>query len=281
MTTRHTITHADEIYVGNAFKGGYSPDGRRGIKMTHVYAHEFRSTAGVAPVTKDVDGIFASYTTPSLLSPTAIGTGGNFVSLVSGALTSGPGASIIEFDVPRNLTFQVSGAGTATKAILQVRGLNQYGETMVESIPGGASQVAVSGTQMFKSIHHLSFGGATIAYATQILTAATVIRLGTGDRLGLPFNLAKKGDLINVAADGSPMTVCGATGSNIYSFGIGASAATAMTSSGGQPDARGYILPTTPAPNGTVQYTAMMIVDHTTERKAFGPPQVTAVTANY
>ncbi len=61
MTTRHTISHADELYSGGAFKDGYSPDGRRGIKMTHLYAHEFLSTAAVPAVAGDHDGIFSSF----------------------------------------------------------------------------------------------------------------------------------------------------------------------------------------------------------------------------
>ena len=36
MTTRHTITHANEVYIGQAYKDGYSPDGRRGVLMTHL-----------------------------------------------------------------------------------------------------------------------------------------------------------------------------------------------------------------------------------------------------
>ncbi len=91
MVSRHTITHADELYAGNAFKAGYSPDGRRGIKMTHLYAHEFLSTAGVPALLGDVDGIFSSYATPTLLSPTALGAEGvNFLSLASGALSGRP-----------------------------------------------------------------------------------------------------------------------------------------------------------------------------------------------
>jgi hypothetical protein len=280
MPTRHTITHADEIYLGNAYKAGASPDGRRGIQMTHLYAHEFLSTAGAAPLTKDVDGIFASYPNTSLLSPTEIGTGANFISLASGALVTA-GSTIIEFDVPRNIIFQTSGGAGATKAVLQIRGLNQYGEAMVETMTGATQTVAVSGTQLFKSIHHLSFAGATIAYATQIHNNGTIMSLGTGDRMGLPFNLANTSKLLVATVDGIPMTTSGATGDNIMTIHIGASAATAMTSSGKQADARGGITPTTLAPNGTRKYTALMIVDHTTERKAYGPPAVTAVTANY
>lgn len=281
MTTRHTISHADELYAGNAYKAGYSPDGRRGIKMTHLYAHEFLSTAGVPALGKDIDGIFSSYANTSLLSPSqaAIGVGGNLIGLATGALTSA-GATIIEFDVPRNVIFQVSG-GNATVAILQLRGLNQYGEAMVETIQGATQTVGVSGKKCFKSIHHISLVGATKAYATQILANTTILRLGTGDRLGLPFNLADAGKLISFSIDGYAMQPTGATGSSIYTVHIGASAATTITSVKGTPDVRGCIKPVSPVPNGTLRFTALMVVDHTTERKAFGPPDVTACTAAY
>lgn len=278
MTSRHTITHADELYAGNAFKAGYSPDGRRGIKMTHLYAHEFLSTAGVPALLGDVDGIFSSYATPTLLSPTALGAEGvNFLSLASGALITA-GSTILEFDVPRNITWTSTGPN-ATKIALQVKGHDGYGEPLAEQIQGSASTVFVSGIRAFKSIYHLSYGGVTIVLATT--PPGGIVSIGVGDRLGLPFNLSKKGKLISVAADGSPMTVCGATGSNIYEFAIGASSATTVDTALAAVDVRGYIRPTAPALNGTVQFTALMEVDHTTDRKAFGPPQVTDVTTLY
>jgi len=52
MTTRHTLSHADELYAGNAYLDGDSPDGRRGVLMPHLYVREYGAID-----TADDDGI--------------------------------------------------------------------------------------------------------------------------------------------------------------------------------------------------------------------------------
>ena len=39
MATRTTLSYADEIYAGNAYRPAYSPDGRRGVEMSHPYMY--------------------------------------------------------------------------------------------------------------------------------------------------------------------------------------------------------------------------------------------------
>ena len=262
MTTRHTISHADELYSGNAYNEGYSPDGRRGIKMTHLYAHEFLSTAGVPATLGDIDGILSSYATPSLIGPTGA-FAANFLAACSGALTGATGATILEFDVPRNIVFTC--CGNSTGVYLKVLGLDAYGQPMAESIQGASQTAQASGQRCFKSIHTL--------YSTAKFPAGSPLSMGTGNRLGLPFNLAKKGKLISVSYNGRTNT-SGATGA--YVVFIGASAATTIDTTNGSPDVRGSVKIVAPALDGSAQFTALMMVDHTTNRKAFGPPQVTA-----
>jgi len=254
MTTRHTISHADELYSGNAFKAGYSPDGRRGIKMTHLYAHEFKSTAGVAALAANPDGLFSSMK-PSLLTA----TGKNLISLAQGTMVS-VGSTIISFDVPRNITF--SSSNTATGVYLKLEGLDQYGEPMAEAIKGAGAGAWASGKRCFKSLSKI--------YTTAAFT--TTVSIGTGARLGLPFHLQTKAGLLGVSVDGHFCS--GTTGA--FTVHIGASSATTMTSSGGQPDARGAIVMLSPAPDGSKRISALMVVDHSTDRAAFGPPQVSS-----
>lgn len=262
MTTRHTITHADELYAGNAFHAGYSPDGRRGIKMTHLYAHEFLSTAGVPATLGDTDGILSSYATPSLIGPTGT-VSANFIGSCTGALTSN-GATIIEFDVPRNIVF--SSCANATTIFLKVLGLDMYGQPMAETIQGASQTAVASGQRCFKSVHTFysttKFGG--------------IVTMGTGNRLGLPFHLADKGKLVAASVDGVGITVSGVHATAIMIPFIGASAATTITTANGSADVRGSVKFIAPALDGAKRFTALMIVDHTTLRKGFGPPQVTA-----
>ena len=260
MTTRHTITHADEIYVGNAYKDGYSPDGRRGIKMTHLYLHKFRSTADAPVIAADPNGIFDDVSATLLKT-----TGLNWVNLATGALVSA-GSTIINFDVPRNVV--VTTCKAASGAIFKFEGYDQYGNAMAEAITVSGGGTFNSGHKCFKSITNI--------YCTAAANlAATGITIGTGNRLGLPFHLQTVDQVVSVAVNGIVNT-SGATGA--YAIHIGASYATTITSSGKQPDVRGDILFTTPAPDGTLQFTALIEVDHTTTRKAFGPPQASAAT---
>jgi len=262
MTTRHTITHADEIYAGNAFKAGYSPDGRRGIKMTHLYAHEFLSTAGVPAIAGDPDG-FACIIPTDVTAWTI--SGANLLPLMSGPLVSSVGATIANLDVPRNIRW--SSCNAVTAKYLRIQGRDVYGEPMAESIRGLGAGVVASGKRCFKIIDSITVTHGGFA-------GASIIIIGTGNKLGLPFHLADKGKLLSVSIEGYSFVPTGATAESIYTVAIGASAATTMTSSGGQPDARGFIKFVSPVPDGAKRLTALMIVDHTTERKAFGPPQV-------
>jgi len=259
MTTRHTITHADEIYVGNAFQGGYSPDGRRGIKMTHLYAHEFLSTAGVPAIAGDPDGFTCCIPTAATAWTIA---GAELLVLMSGPLVSSVGATVANFDVPRNIRWSACNAVTAL--YLKVEGRDIYGEPMAENIRGLGAGVVASGMKCFKAIDSITMCGAW--------AGASIVIIGTGNKLGLPFHLADVGKLVSVTIAGH--TASGTTGS--YLVRAGASSATTMTSCGGMPDARGFIKFISPALNGTIRFTALMMVDHTTRRKAFGPPQVSA-----
>ena len=263
MTTRHTISHADELYSGNAYQAGYSPDGRRGIKMTHLYAHEFLSTAGVPALVGDPDGF--TCVTPSAATAWTL-TGAELLALMSGPLVSSVGATVANLDVPRNIRWSSCNAVTARH--LKIQGRDQYGEPMAETIRGLAAGVVASGMRCFKTVDSIKITG--------VWAAASIVIIGSGNKLGLPFHLANKGKLISVSVDGQTNT-SGATAG--YVVAIGASSATTMTSSGGQADARGFIKFVTPAPNGARRLTALMIVDHTTQRAAFGPPQVSLCTS--
>lgn len=259
MTTRHTITHADELYSGNAYKAGYSPDGRRGIKMTNLYAHEFLSTAGVPPLAPDGDAFMCGIT--SNITGWS-GTGGNLISNMSGLFTTGGvAATIINLDVPRNVRFQCCGGGS--DLVVKVEGLDQYGEPMAEAIRSHAADGWIAcGFRAFKTINKI--------YCTTALPSIFI--MGIGAKLGLPFHIQDIGKVLSLSIDGMKVSTADATGA--YTVHAGASSATTMTSSAAQPDARGTIRMISPATNATKRFTALMIIDHSTERKAFGPPQV-------
>lgn len=261
MTTRHTITHADEIYRGNAYQDSYSPDGRRGLLMTHLYQHKFESSTSPA-IAGDSDGILSSYATPSLIGYTGTAAA-NFIGMCTGALTSN-GATVISLDVARNLTIRGSGANSAS-CFLKVHGRDIYGDAICETIKGPTDGNTVSGLRAFKYIDKM--------YTTNKF--AGIVSVGTGNRLGLPFNLRDTDDIVSVTVDGRT-NVSGATGA--LAINIGASYATTITTSAGQLDAKGTIRFIDPAPNGVRKLAITYQIYGQTQRTAFGPPTPSSCT---
>ena len=282
MPTRHTITHADEIYAGNAFQDAYSPDGRRGVQLSHLHHHEFLSTADVPAIVEDPNGILAAYATPSLFGPTvhAGGTGANVIALCTGALATGLGATVISLDVARNITFVASGQD-ATVAHLYVGGRDIHGNNMVEKIEGATQAVTVQGKKAFKEIDSIGFVGATIAYATVILTNGTVLTIGSGSKLGLPFHLPDKGKMITCSFDGHPAGPSSTPVTAVYTVVPGSTSSNVQDSAPSTVDAYGTIEPLLQTLDGTATFSALMKVDASTNLKAFGAANVSSVTDHY
>lgn len=246
MTTRHTISHADELYRGNAFLAGYSPDGRRGTLMSNIYVKEYGAVASF-----DIDGIVSSYVTTGAYTNMLTNT----ASVCKGALVSSALASVVTFDVPRNV---IVTACQAEAKNLYVYGTDAYGNDMVETITVSGS-AATSGKKAFKTITKLQTTGAW----------ATTISIGSGNRIGLPFRMANIGRILGLTVDGL------STGG--YTLVAGHATGTVPSSSNADADVRGTIKPTT-VPDSAKLFTVMMVVDSTTANKAFGQAQATAVT---
>jgi len=246
MTTRHTISHADELYRGNAFLAGYSPDGRRGTLMSNIHVKEYGAVASF-----DADGIVSSYVTTGAYTNMLTNT----ASVCKGALVSSALASVITFATPRNIIVTASQAEAKN---LYVYGTDEYGADMVETITVSGSAVT-SGKKAFKTITKLQTTGAW----------ATTISIGTGNRLGLPYRIANAGKILGVTVDGL------ATGG--YTLVAGHATAAAPSSSNGDADVRGTVAFTT-VPDSAKLFTVMMVVDSTSRNTAFGQAQATAVT---
>lgn len=170
MTTRHTISNADKVYVGSAFHAGYSPDGRRGVELSHLVAIDLG-----APVTADTDGI-ADGVVAGLAAPVA-------VTLATDTL-----------DVPRNLVVSCTD-NTEADGTVTITGLDVYGEVMVEEITCSGTSV-VQGKKAFKELSSV-VSGASLGGITYRLD------VGWGNAFGLPFRLDRKADLYSPQADGS------------------------------------------------------------------------------
>lgn len=168
MTARHTITNADEVYVGDAYYHLYSPDGRRGVRLSHLLAVNLG-----APDTADPNGI-CDGTTCATDAATAITL-----------LTS-------SMDVPRNITV-VSTDDTEVDGVVTVTGADEYGAVMVEEITANGTTPA-AGLKAFSALTTISVAACT---------SAGEVDIGFGDVLGLPFRIDAKKDLFSPQADGS------------------------------------------------------------------------------
>lgn len=163
MTTRATISYADELYHGDAFLSGYSPDGRRGVKLSHLSFVDLG-----APDALDVDGICDGVDCST--------TAATEITLLTTTL-----------DVPRNITVDADGVGV--DGVVTITGTDQYGQAMVEEITANGT-TAVAGKKAFKELTSISVG---------VCTGADAIDIGWGNVFGLPFRVDYKKDVLHHA----------------------------------------------------------------------------------
>jgi hypothetical protein len=168
MTTRATISHADELYHGDVHYANYTPDGRRGVILSHLVAVSLGS-----PTTQDTDGICDGVTCST--------TAATAITLLTDTL-----------DVPRNLIVDSSDS-TEVDGVVTITGADEYGEVMVEKITANGT-TAVSGKKAFKTLTSISVAACT---------AAGTIDIGWGNVLGLPYRVDAKKDIYSPQADGS------------------------------------------------------------------------------
>lgn len=173
MTSRHTITTADQLYAGNAYHPGASPDGRRGILLSHMLAVKLGAVAAV-----DADGVCAAQ---------AVAGAANLA--IAGALASG---GSVTFDVPRSWQAVSSAAGDTTQTVT-VTGADDYGVTVVETKTLNGT-TPVFGAKAFK----------TVASVRVSAACAGSISAGSSTVLGLPVKAHTKGDVLGCFVDGVP-----------------------------------------------------------------------------
>ena len=257
MTTRHTITHADELYSGNAYLDGDSPDGRKGIQMPHIYVREYG-----AIITADHDGLYCSgnATKTANLVLTCTGAWASITAgtCPTGTLTNSAASGTIVLDTPRNICWKDDKNDSALT--LLVKGKDEYDQVMWEKI-SGPSNTTVHGYKAFKKINSMTITG----------DAASYVCIGFSDKIGLPYHLSSKGKFLSYMVDG--MTPSGGATEVVLTTGL--SLATDATTTNKDPDVRGTFKPVI-APDNTKVFTAMMIVDHSTRDKAYGNAQATA-----
>lgn len=161
MTARHTITRADEVYVGDVVKNGYAIQGRAGIKLDVLKYVDLG-----APVTAVTNGVVSA--AASVTNATVTLTTGNL------ALTT--------LDAPRNLTY-VGGATTVTQVVTAL-GTDVYGDAMTESVTMNGT-TAVVGAKAFSGVS-----------SVVIAPGTGTVDVGFGNKLGLPFRVSSNAQIV-------------------------------------------------------------------------------------
>lgn len=151
---RHTLTHADRLFVGNGQNNGYE-GANRGVEISPLLFVDFG-----APIAAAANNICLSQ---------GLNTGVD--ALINGAIASG--------GVATNATPRALVAAWTTAAILTITGTDQYGFPLVETT---ASGTAHTGKKAFKTITRIRTN-----------TNITALTVGTGDVLGLPLRVGANG----------------------------------------------------------------------------------------
>ncbi len=171
MVTRHTVSHADELYRGDAKnRGSANADARRGVQFSHMKHVRF----GAVDVL-DVDGVAEAQ---------AVAAAGDLT--LNGALVV---AGVAIFDVPRAVENDSSSTDTTQTA--RVYGTDDFGVEMAEDIAFNGT-TAVAGLKAFKTVTRV---------AIDILLAGNAT-CGTTDVLGLPNKLLALDKIVTATDNG-------------------------------------------------------------------------------
>lgn len=190
MTTRHNVSHADELYRGGVYYNKFHVGelaARRGVKLSHIMQLDLGT-----PTTAVTTGVVQT------------------LALATDATT---GTSIsVSLDVPRTLSVQASHT-EAISVPITIRGTDVYGDDVVEQI-STLTTVATNtafGKKAFKTITNVVAGSAT---------TTGNISIGFTNTLGLPVRVKRLADIFAPTMDGVV-----ATGT----FTVGAVTATATS----------------------------------------------------
>lgn len=235
MTTRHTITVADETYIGNV---AYQPymgldGGRRGLLSSHMFVQRYGTIAATA--SEAIVGIAATTTT------------GTSITLTGTLVANG----IATFDVPR--TVRVTATANTATTTFTISGKDLYGIAMTEAIVGPNNTTAF-GVKAFLTVSSVAISSA--------VANATAVNIGTASTIGLPIRVAQKSDVF-INADGFTASVTPS-----ITVGLTATISTSTTA-----DVRGTFV-MGPAASTVTSWAAWMTVpDHSTATAVFGTTQ--------
>ena len=189
--SRHTITHADEIFIGDAVALG-SNSARRGIEMMPVHQQVIEDS--VAP---DPNGIAEAQ---------AVAAAGDLT--LDGTIVDADGVAILDF--ARNVSLVSDNAGDTTQTAT-VTGTDIHGAAQVEDIAlNGVTEVF--GAKAFKTVSQVAISAATAGNMIAGTPVAADTEFGLDSGLESLFDVVMASDgLSPLALEGGVFTVQDAT----------------------------------------------------------------------
>jgi len=195
MATKHSLSRADRVYVGNGYDGAvYGVNGRPGVPINFLTkidlgAPKLAVAAGIVKGAKGA-GEAPKINTITITADTYPASPLDQAALLT--TTTVNDQLVMPLDVPRNVTAAVdTSVGNMT---ILVTGYDQYFVPMTELLSIAAAGTAATGVKAFKYIR-------SIALTSDADEEAKTINVGFGNALGLPYKLAAKSDLLTMFFD--------------------------------------------------------------------------------
>jgi hypothetical protein len=229
--SRHTITHADEIFVGAPQAGGYN-GALRGVAVSLLHKQVIES-----PIAGDVDGLVTAAGSGATAAAGDVPIDGAFLNAVTG---------FGDISGPRNLEIVSTNAGDTTQ-VLTITGRDIVGNPQVEQITANGVTV-VPGLKAFSVVESISN---SLVFAGN-LTVGTSVTLANIE-FGLDAGLVSIFDVVHALTGATPAAEDGGT----FTIADATAPATAITG-----DTKGSYSPGN-APNGTVDYILWYAADLT------------------
>ncbi len=224
--SRHTITHADEIFVGAPQSGGFN-GAKRGVEI--ALAHQQKILNAPAG---DVDGLVTAAGSGATAAAGDVPIDGAFLNAATG---------FGDIVAARNLEIVSDNAGDTTQ-VITITGRDIVGNPQVENISANGT-TAVRGLKAFSVVESIS-NSVVFAGALTVGTSVTLANI----EFGLDAGLESGADVLHALTGSTAAGSAGANDGGNFVIADATSPATAITG-----DARGTYGPGN-APDGSADY---------------------------
>lgn len=201
MASKHNLSSADTLYRG----AGYDPMVFGANERKGVPVNLLTKVSWTSPAVADADLLIVGATSTEMpnnetktYTPATNGSSPTDNASVPSAATittsTGTRATVWTLDAARNLAVTTSTAAADT--VITITGYDEYKTKLVETLTIASAASSAVGSKAFKYVESIAI------YSAGDVTSDT-LNVGTGSKLGLPYKLASKADLLRVTHTGT------------------------------------------------------------------------------